>query len=127
MRNLDCGNEAEVRIQRQRRYFGQGSRDTRSKGFHQQQKSSLQHFHAQHLRDSFLRSLKLVVVMNAVETWKALQVSRGERTSEGDPRWLIVRIAENDRDFCYAALSEFISARASTGNPSDSQTMFTGK
>jgi len=65
--------------------------------------------------------------MSAVETWKALQVSRGERTTEGDSRWRIVRIAENRRDFSDAGLIGFISARASTGNPNDSQTMFTGK
>jgi hypothetical protein len=38
-----------------------------------------------------------------------------------------VRIAENRRDFSDAGLIGFISARASTGNPNDSQTMFTGK
>jgi hypothetical protein len=46
--------------------------------------------HTQIPQDHFLDPVTLVVVMNAVETWKASQVTCGERTSQSDFQWAIV-------------------------------------
>jgi len=46
--------------------------------------------HSQIPQDNFLDPVTLVVVMNAVETWKASQVPCGERTSQNNFQRAIV-------------------------------------
>src|SRR6266849_8365584 len=43
----------------------------------------------------FLRPMYLVVVMSAVERWKAVEVLGGKSNTEIGSEWPIVRIAEN--------------------------------
>jgi hypothetical protein len=60
------------------------------KDFHPQQNHHHKFQHSQIPQDNFWDPVTLVVVMNAVETWKASQVTCGERTSQSNFQWAIV-------------------------------------